>query len=79
MKSANYNDFYRYLNTYFSTTINFICSIRVPIRSSTFVKDDLVKKTNVVADPSIKIPTVRSFKNCLILLTCLDKHVDFSQ
>ena len=76
MKSANYNDFYRYLNTHFSTTINLICSIKVPIGYLTFVEGDSVEKH--VSDPSILTHTVRKFEKCLILLTCLDNQAHIS-
>ena len=62
IKSANYNDFYRYLNTYFSITMSLICSNRKPH----ICRGWFVWKTNT-CDPSIKIPTVRNVQlNCFV-------------
>ena len=43
IKSAIREDFYRYINTYFSTPIGVICSIKVPIGNFTSVENDSVQ------------------------------------
>ena len=70
IKSAIYN-FYRYSNTYFSTTISLIPSIKVSIESLMFVLDVSVQKP-------IIIPIVRKFNKQLILLIYLDNQSHFS-
>ena len=72
-----YKDFYWYSNTYFSTNIGFICSMKVPSTNMTLVEDDSIGKP--FFDPSIVIPTVTMFKQCWLLLICFENQTQSSK
>ena len=51
-ESANFYDFYQFLNTYFSATISSISSIKVPIQSLAYVDDKSIAKHFFLIFPS---------------------------
>ena len=75
IKSSSYKSFYRYLNTWFSTIISLICSIKDSIWNLTFIEDDSVQ----CLWSFDRNPDSQKIQEFFKILTCLDNQADNSR